>query len=427
MTKKEVAEIKKLFSKDSGCIARISGCYVGGEKEKITTFREAFYSLAEEDVFKYYEIFKKTLSGSLGKNLIHLEFPMDSEFEGGTQEFLLRLRNSELKDDELLEAFYDKVIQSFYCVGNYLILLIHIVYDVPGVTKDGLGLEDASDEVYTSLLCSICPVNLSKPGLSYHPESNLFQNCVRDWLVEMPQIGFLFPSFNDRSTDIHSTLYYTKNADEPHEEFVDSLLGAAPPLPVSSQREMFQSLIEETLGEKREYETIRSIQENVQEKLEEAKMEESEQLAEQIQEAVDEKDMGSEIDIEFNSQYVLLTMKGALLFDSGSVLLKEEAKPVLDQVGLILERYATGLIEIEGHTDNVPMSGAKYSNNNELSSGRALSVFDYLMSITNLDPAHVKHAGRGEYVPVADNSTAEGRTRNRRVEIKIYNALSSYE
>ena len=165
----------------------------------------------------------------------------------------------------------------------------------------------------------------------------------------------------------------------------------------------------------------------VQEKLEEAKMEESEQLAEQIQEAVDEKDMGSEIDIEFNSQYVLLTMKGALLFDSGSVLLKEEAKPVLDQVGLILERYATGLIEIEGHTDNVPMSGAKYSNNNELSSGRALSVFDYLMSITNLDPAHVKHAGRGEYVPVADNSTAEGRTRNRRVEIKIYNALSSYE
>ena len=107
--------------------------------------------------------------------------------------------------------------------------------------------------------------------------------------------------------------------------------------------------------------------------------------------------------------------------------MKEEAKPLLDQVGLILERYATGLIEIEGHTDNVPMSGAKYSNNNELSSGRALSVFDYLMSITNLDPAHVKHAGRGEYVPVADNSTAEGRTRNRRVEIKIYNALSSYE
>ncbi len=165
---------------------------------------------------------------------------------------------------------------------------------------------------------------------------------------------------------------------------------------------------------------------SVKEKMEEAQLEESEQLAEQIQEAVDEKEMGSEIDIEFTSQYVQLTLKGALLFDSGSTLLKEEAKPVLDQVGLVLERYAGGTIEIEGHTDNVPMSGAKYSNNDELSSGRALSVFDYLLSVTNLDPATVKHAGRGEYVPIADNSTPEGRTRNRRVEIKIYHSLSSY-
>lgn len=164
----------------------------------------------------------------------------------------------------------------------------------------------------------------------------------------------------------------------------------------------------------------------VKEKMEEAQLEESEKLAEQIQEAVDEKEMGSEIDIEFTSQYVQLTLKGALLFDSGSTLLKEEAKPVLDQVGLVLERYAGGTIEIEGHTDNVPMSGAKYSNNDELSSGRALSVFDYLLSVTNLDPANIKHAGRGEYVPIADNSTPEGRTRNRRVEIKIYNSLSSY-
>ncbi|MDE6388644.1 MAG: flagellar motor protein MotB [Lachnospiraceae bacterium] len=163
-----------------------------------------------------------------------------------------------------------------------------------------------------------------------------------------------------------------------------------------------------------------------QEQLEEAQMEESEELAEKIEEAIAEKDMTSDIDIEFTSQYVQLTLKGAILFDSGSVELKEEAKPVLDQVGLILERYAEGTIEIEGHTDNVPMSGAKYSNNDELSSGRALSVFNYLLSVTSLDPAEVKHSGRGEYMPVADNSTAEGRTKNRRVEIKIYNSLSSY-
>ena len=145
-----------------------------------------------------------------------------------------------------------------------------------------------------------------------------------------------------------------------------------------------------------------------QEQLEEAQMEESEELVEKIEEAIAEKDMTSDIDVEFTSQYVQLTLKGAILFDSGSVELKEEA------------------IEIEGHTDNVPMSGAKYSNNDELSSGRALSVFNYLLSVTNLNPAEVKHSGRGEYLPVADNSTAEGRTKNRRVEIKIYNSLSSY-
>ncbi len=165
---------------------------------------------------------------------------------------------------------------------------------------------------------------------------------------------------------------------------------------------------------------------SVQEKMEEAQMEESEEMAERIQEAVDEQGLGKEIDVDFTAQYVQLTLKGGILFDSGSVELKEEALPVLDQVGKILERYAQGTIEIEGHTDNVPMSGAKYSNNNELSSGRALSVFDYLMSVTNLSPADVKHSGRGEYVPIADNSTAEGRARNRRVEIKIYNSLSSY-
>ncbi len=165
---------------------------------------------------------------------------------------------------------------------------------------------------------------------------------------------------------------------------------------------------------------------SAQETIEEAQTEESQELAEKIQEAIDENNMNKEIDVDFTSQYVQLTLKGALLFDSGSTLLKEEAKPVIDQVGAILESYATGTIEIEGHTDNVPMSGTKYSNNDELSDGRALSVFNYLVSTTSLDPANIKHSGRGEYVPIADNATPEGRAKNRRVEIKIYNALSSY-
>lgn len=162
------------------------------------------------------------------------------------------------------------------------------------------------------------------------------------------------------------------------------------------------------------------------EMMDEAKLQESEEMAEKIEEVLEEKNLEKEIDIEFTAQYVQLTLNGAILFDSGSVELKEEAEPLLNQLGIILQRFGQGTIEIEGHTDNVPMSGAKYSNNDELSSGRALSVFYYLEKNTTLDVGQIKHSGRGEYQPIADNSTPEGRAQNRRVEIKIYNTLSSY-
>ena len=175
-----------------------------------------------------------------------------------------------------------------------------------------------------------------------------------------------------------------------------------------------------------EGETIPEDLESAADMMEEAKVKESEQLAGKIEEALDEKNLGKEVDIEFTSQYVQLTLNGALLFDSGSVEIKEEALPLMNQLGIILQRFSDGVIEIEGHTDNVPMSGSKYSNNDELSSGRALSVFYFLKENTTLDITKIKHSGRGEYDPVADNSTEEGRAKNRRVVIKIYNSLSSY-
>lgn len=165
----------------------------------------------------------------------------------------------------------------------------------------------------------------------------------------------------------------------------------------------------------------------MKDKLEEAQLNESEQLAEKIDESVAESNMADKIDITFTSQYVQLTLKGALLFDSGKTEIRAEAVPVVDKVGRILENYAGNVIEIEGHTDNVPMHSTKYANNSELSCGRALAVYDYLISTTNLDPSKIKYAGRGEYVPVADNSTEEGRAKNRRVEIRIYHDLSTYE
>lgn len=160
--------------------------------------------------------------------------------------------------------------------------------------------------------------------------------------------------------------------------------------------------------------------------LEEEKMKLSEELAEKIEESLAESMMGNEIDVEFNSNCVILSLNGAFLFDSGQAALKEEAIPVLNKIGVILAKYADSTIEIEGHTDSVPLNGGRYENNDVLSSYRALAVFNYLKENAAIDPGVMKHSGRGEYLPVADNSTPEGRTKNRRVEIKIYNSLSAY-
>lgn len=271
MNKKEISEIKKQFSNENCAITRICGCYVDGEKEKKTEMREAFLSLPEEEIFKYFELFKKTLSGTVGKNLLNMEFPLAAEAEDGPHAFLMQLKESRLTDQELLEAFYDKVIASYEFGENYLILLIHAAYDIPGKALDGAEMFDASDEVYEYLLCSICPVKLSEPGLSYNPETNAFQDRIRDWIVSMPRHGFLFPAFHDRSTDIHSLLYYSKNAEEIFPDFVETLLGCSIPLTAGVQKEAFQVLIEETLGEECEYEVVKNIHENLNELIEEQK------------------------------------------------------------------------------------------------------------------------------------------------------------
>ena len=273
MTKQEIAEIKKLLTPKNCSITRICGCYVDGEKNKKTELKQAFLALPEEEMFKYFEILRKTLSGTLGKNLMTLEFPLKSEEEGGTQEFLLRLRDSKLKDDALLEEFYDKIIANYEFVGNYLILVIHDVYDVPGRTSDGIDMEDASDEIYEYILACICPVELSKPGLSYNAVENTFQNRIRDWVVSLPETGFLFPAFTDRSSDIHSALYYSKDPEELRDGFVSELLGCPLPLSAGDQKETFQTLIEETLGEDCGIEVVKNIHEKLTEMAEEHKEE----------------------------------------------------------------------------------------------------------------------------------------------------------
>ena len=278
MNKKEILEIRKQFTPANCAITRICGCYVDHEKNKKLESKDAFLSLPEEEAFKYFDIFKKTLSGTVGKNMLNMEFPIDAEMPGGTQEFLLKLRNSKLEDDMLLEEFYDKVIATYEYAENYYIILIHAMYDIPGKTSDDLEMFDASDEVYEYLLMSICPVSLSKAGLCYNAEDNRIEDRIRDWIVDMPDKGLLFPAFNDRSTDLHSMLYYTKKSSDLQPEMIDQLLGAKMPMSADDQKESFQMIIEDTLGEEGDYETVRNIHETLNDLIEEHK-EEPEPLA----------------------------------------------------------------------------------------------------------------------------------------------------
>lgn len=271
MNKKETLEIRKQFTNENCAITRICGCYVDAEKQIRTELKEAFLSLPEEEIFKYFDIFRKTLSGTIGKNLLNLEFPLAQEMPDGTQAWLLKLRNSRLTDDILLEEFYEKVIRNYAYGENYYIILIHAAYDIPRKAGDGLEMFDASDDTYEYLLCSICPVKLSKAGLCYNAEKNSIEDCVRDWLVEAPDAGFLFPAFNDRNTDLHSMLYYARNPEVLQPAMMEEVFGCQPPLSAKGQKETFQELLTETLGETCDYETVVSIHENLNELIEEKK------------------------------------------------------------------------------------------------------------------------------------------------------------
>ena len=273
MNKKEVLEIRKQFSPQNCAITRICGCYVDGDKEKKLEFKEAFLSLPEEEEFKYFDLFKRTLSGTVGKNLLNMSFPLDEELKGGAQEFLMQLKDSRLTDDMLVSEFYDKVIENYDFGEHYLILLIHAAYDVPGRASDGIEMYDASDTVYDYILCSICPVSLSKAGLCYNAEHNSIEDRIRDWIVNDPINGFLFPAFNDRAGDVHNLLYYSKKPEELQEVFLTQVLGCAQVLSAGTQKESFQAMIADTLGEDCAFSVIRNIHENLNTLIEENKEE----------------------------------------------------------------------------------------------------------------------------------------------------------
>jgi len=247
MNKKEVLELKRRFKKEAATFTRVCGCYVDGNHNKVCKFGNTFLNLEEDEFYKYLEIANKALSGTIGNNLLELKFPIEEEEVGGRQHILMALRASKLEDENLLDTFYDLVIDTYDHAGNYLIVLFHDAYDVMSRTSDNNNL-DESEEVYEYLICAICPVDLSKPGLGFLEEEHRIGPRVRDWVVGAVDTAFLFPAFNDRSTDIHSTLFYTKNTKEPHSEFMANGLGCGIERTATEQKMAFHSIVRNVLG-----------------------------------------------------------------------------------------------------------------------------------------------------------------------------------
>ena len=250
MNNKEVLEIKKQQTPATCNIQRIAGCYVNAEKEIVSTMVKPIFSLPEESLFRYFDIFRKGLSGKIGKTLLNTEYQYGPKNE--KQEALLALRSSQLKDEELLERFYESVVENYQCSENYFILVAYGVYDIPGASssaesQNGLNDDDlgyASDHVFEYIQCCICPVSLEKNFLIYDKEKADLECNSRDWIIGMPDKGFLYPSFSNRRENIHQLLYYTKKSDDMQEGILSDMLGVSYLPSAGTQQRAFATAVE---------------------------------------------------------------------------------------------------------------------------------------------------------------------------------------
>lgn len=247
ITNRDVLELRRRLTKKSCTFDQMCGCYVDSNKQILLKFNDFFQDLEDQEYFKYLEIAKKVLSGSLGNALLELEFNSN---DTGTerQQFLQLLKSSKLQNEALLDRLYEQIIANYSNCGNYLILVFHDVYDVISKTSDHNRL-DESQEIYEHMICAVCPVELSKPGLGYREDENRIGVRERDWIVNLPELGFLYPAFSDRSSDIHSVMYYVKNGKNSHPEFVTDVLGCTEQRTATEEKETFHSIIKDAFGE----------------------------------------------------------------------------------------------------------------------------------------------------------------------------------
>ena len=259
MTEKEIAELRRRFRADKSNISHVRGCYVNEKREIISEFDQSLAMMNQEESEELLGILRKTLSGTVGKNLLDITFDTRQVVEGDEHKLLMALRSSQLGDQEAVQAFFQRIIQSLDLEGNYLILLAYDAYDVPYRSRDGERQDDASSEVFSYILCSICPVKLTKAALSYFVYENKFRSLEADWVVAPPEAGFLFPAFDDRSTNLYNALYYTRDTGENHPDLVNAIFRTQAPMPASVQMETFQTILGDTLSGDCSYQVVQAV------------------------------------------------------------------------------------------------------------------------------------------------------------------------
>ena len=249
MNEREVAELRRRFRQDRSGISRVRGCYVNENREIVSRFDQSLGVLTQEENEKLLQLLRRTLTGALGKNLLDITFATQQVVHGSEHKRLMDLRASELRDEEALESLFQAMIRALDLEGNYMILLAHDAYDVPYRGKDGEDQADASSEVFSYLVCAVCPVKLTKPALSYQVQAGEFRTRTADWVVSPPELGFLFPAFDDRSANIYDALYYSKDVKNVHEDLIGAVFAAPAPMPAAAQQESFRGVLGEALEE----------------------------------------------------------------------------------------------------------------------------------------------------------------------------------
>ena len=266
MNQKELREIRRRIRPEHNSITHLYGCYVNGAKEIISTLEESLGLLTQEEQEKYLALLKKTLSGALGKNLLNISFATKQVLDSEEHRLLSALRKSEGKDAALREQFYRTVMEKLDLDGeNYLILLAFDTYDVPHYGKDG-SMDDAG-EIYKYMLCAVCPVKGGKAELGYAPEEKRFHSATAGQVVSAPELGFLFPAFDDRAANLYSALFYTRDSKADHADFIDAVFRTEVPMPAGRQREQFEGLLSDTLEQDCRFDVLQSVHEQLSERI----------------------------------------------------------------------------------------------------------------------------------------------------------------